>query len=319
MSSTNSGSTSGPRRSGRARSKVKYYSGKYSVKSVSSEKPEDARASQDVEMLDVFEGFEGVSESDVAFQAPNSVGSKPSLIVTLRISSEVLKALGTTSPEQISAATFLRAAASKSTKEKTPKAARAAQRRQPSCKTKATQEDQAQPRNDQAILEEPTRQEAALALLELSLPAPISHEVAKSAMRDSLEVLPDEDITSAAVVLNGFKQDHKDSLLRSKMTEMLRHYRGEAMDSSSTSNSSSTVKKGIYNPDQSLNLDTDEGFMPSADNDFKFKYDSPSGRTAAELDALLMPPARPKVFPQDLSSSHRMRLSYKKLGDMPPK
>lgn len=42
-----------------------------------------------------------------------------------------------------------------------------------------------------------------------------------------------------------------------------------------------------------LNLDTTEGFMPSATNNYKFKFDSPSGRTAARLDTLLMPPAQP--------------------------
>jgi hypothetical protein len=34
-----------------------------------------------------------------------------------------------------------------------------------------------------------------------------------------------------------------------------------------------------------LNSDYDEDLMPSADNNFKFQYDSPSGRTANELDA----------------------------------
>jgi hypothetical protein len=67
-----------------------------------------------------------------------------------------------------------------------------------------------------------------------------------------------------------------------------------------------------------LNLDQDGGFMPSAATDFKFKYDSPSGRRAEELDALLKPPPRPKMFTADLASEKVfIAKSYKVFGSKP--
>ncbi|KAF2844755.1 hypothetical protein T440DRAFT_368597, partial [Plenodomus tracheiphilus IPT5] len=63
----------------------------------------------------------------------------------------------------------------------------------------------------------------------------------------------------------------------------------------------------------------DDGFMPSADNGFKFMYNSPSGNTAAELDQLVKPPARPKRDPRDVASlkHHRIKPSFTQLGTMP--
>ncbi|KAF2829071.1 hypothetical protein CC86DRAFT_275587, partial [Ophiobolus disseminans] len=63
-------------------------------------------------------------------------------------------------------------------------------------------------------------------------------------------------------------------------------------------------------------------FMPSAENDFKFKYDSPSGLTAAQLDKLLMPPARPAISEWDadgLSKYGVGALSYVHTGTRPKK
>jgi hypothetical protein len=62
-----------------------------------------------------------------------------------------------------------------------------------------------------------------------------------------------------------------------------------------------------------LNLDTTEGFMPSAANDFKFKYDSPSGRTASELDTLLNPPK----FGTMNKASFKMRTTHRRLQERP--
>jgi hypothetical protein len=67
---------------------------------------------------------------------------------------------------------------------------------------------------------------------------------------------------------------------------------------------------------KSLRIDTAEGFMPSAENNWKFKYDSPSGKTSKQLDQLLTPPVRPKVAPVD--QNIWVPLSYKTLGDLPP-
>jgi len=55
-------------------------------------------------------------------------------------------------------------------------------------------------------------------------------------------------------------------------------------------------------------------------NDFKFKYDSPSGRTAAQLNALLAPPARPPVSAWDANGLYDYGigpLSYDHLGSRP--
>jgi hypothetical protein len=69
---------------------------------------------------------------------------------------------------------------------------------------------------------------------------------------------------------------------------------------------------------QPLNLDT-FGFMPSEANNYQFKYDSPSGRTAAELNKLFNMPPRPKAFPQDLKGKKNFGIttSYTYLGAKP--
>lgn len=53
--------------------------------------------------------------------------------------------------------------------------------------------------------------------------------------------------------------------------------------------------------------------MPSAANGFKFKYDSPSGRTAEELDLLFELPADPPEEPR----YKRMIMRYKRFGELP--
>ncbi|KAF2682240.1 hypothetical protein K458DRAFT_405982 [Lentithecium fluviatile CBS 122367] len=79
---------------------------------------------------------------------------------------------------------------------------------------------------------------------------------------------------------------------------------------------SAKARRGFLKaPRSNLNLDKGEGFMPSAKSDWKFKYDSPTGWKTADLDKLLMPPARaPKEKP-----SKYMRLSYDVFGEMPPR
>lgn len=67
-----------------------------------------------------------------------------------------------------------------------------------------------------------------------------------------------------------------------------------------------------------LRLDEGEGFMPSAGNNFKFKFDSPTGLRAREVDALLKPPNRPKAFPADLAGEKAfLYKSYKVFGTKP--
>ena len=66
-----------------------------------------------------------------------------------------------------------------------------------------------------------------------------------------------------------------------------------------------------------LNLDT-TGFMPSADNADQLVYDSPSGRRAEELNDLLTPPSRAKIFPTDLAGQKaNISKSYRFLGSLP--
>jgi hypothetical protein len=79
-----------------------------------------------------------------------------------------------------------------------------------------------------------------------------------------------------------------------------------------------TRKKGRSLPEVSLQppplrLDTAEGFMPSVTTDFKFKYDSPSGRTASELDTLL---TLPKFGTMNKASSI-MPTTHRRLQDRP--
>lgn len=57
-------------------------------------------------------------------------------------------------------------------------------------------------------------------------------------------------------------------------------------------------------------------YVPSAENDFTFKYESPSGRSAAELNKLLRPGAKPAKFPHDRNTA--MPLSYGHVGALPP-
>ncbi|KAI4952078.1 hypothetical protein J4E91_003540 [Alternaria rosae] len=67
-----------------------------------------------------------------------------------------------------------------------------------------------------------------------------------------------------------------------------------------------------------LRLNEGEGFMPSAENNFKFKFDSPTGLRAREVDALLKPPNRPKAFPADLAGEKSfLYKSYKVFGTKP--
>jgi hypothetical protein len=67
-----------------------------------------------------------------------------------------------------------------------------------------------------------------------------------------------------------------------------------------------------------LNLDENEGFMPSAANNFKFKHDSPTDLRSKELDMLLKPPQRPKAFPADLAGEKVLiAKSYKVFGTKP--
>ncbi|KAI4939642.1 uncharacterized protein J4E92_000928 [Alternaria infectoria] len=84
--------------------------------------------------------------------------------------------------------------------------------------------------------------------------------------------------------------------------------------------SSSKAIETVQSAPEPLKLDEGEGFMPSAEDDFKFKYDSASGRRAEELDALLNPPGRPKAFPADLAGEKTfLSKSYKATGTRPKK
>ena len=84
--------------------------------------------------------------------------------------------------------------------------------------------------------------------------------------------------------------------------------------------SSSKAIEPVQPAPEPLRLDEGEGFMPSAANEFKFKYDSPSGLQAKELDALLKPPSRPKAFPADLAGEKTfLSKSYKATGTRPKK
>ncbi|KAH7356122.1 hypothetical protein BKA66DRAFT_446074 [Pyrenochaeta sp. MPI-SDFR-AT-0127] len=62
-----------------------------------------------------------------------------------------------------------------------------------------------------------------------------------------------------------------------------------------------------------------EGSMPSAENGYQFKYGSPSGRTALELNNLLKPPVYPIECPMDsMFEGTYISKSYKRIGSHPP-
>jgi len=77
-------------------------------------------------------------------------------------------------------------------------------------------------------------------------------------------------------------------------------------------------KKRGGRPPRPRMLGTEDFFTPA--NDFKFKYDSPTGRTAAQLNALLAPPARPPISAWDANGLYDYGigpLSYDHLGSRP--
>jgi hypothetical protein len=65
---------------------------------------------------------------------------------------------------------------------------------------------------------------------------------------------------------------------------------------------SSVIAQPERPPPEPLNLDHDEGLMPFPVTNSRSKCDSPSIQRAEELNALLKPPARPKMFPAYLTS-----------------
>jgi hypothetical protein len=66
-----------------------------------------------------------------------------------------------------------------------------------------------------------------------------------------------------------------------------------------------------------MSYDATPDDMPSDMHSCKFQSAGPSNRTRAQLDALLQPPARPKQFPLDLHSAHKIPLSHYGLSSMP--
>jgi hypothetical protein len=123
-------------------------------------------------------------------------------------------------------------------KPKARKAAKAHVRRHPSRKMKTTDEDESQEAEshvDYGVTEEEerSRQEAALALLELSRSTQPFGQVQESTLRDTIYTTVDDDVLSAATILNGMKVRRDDSAIQSKMAKMLQHHQGEPMDTSS--------------------------------------------------------------------------------------
>ncbi|KAG9194798.1 hypothetical protein G6011_04833 [Alternaria panax] len=102
------------------------------------------------------------------------------------------------------------------------------------------------------------------------------------------------------------------SLTASKLRRLGRNKTGMSSDRKISSPPTTQIKPSISQP---LNLDENEGFIPSMANCFRFRYDSPSGLRAEELGALLKPPSRPKGFPADFTNEKiSIAKSYKCRG-----
>jgi hypothetical protein len=294
MSANNNTNSSGLRRSTRERKPVKYYGGKYEepsevVTDPVANNPSQAVAPESPSQPESPEPASALSEV-VSSRATSTWVSRPGLgKLKTRKAAQVSREHSheAASSEVVSSETVTPAAASAEVPgrrvlvPKTRKIAKGPVRGQPSRKTKTTQEEEPQePESSDgeviAKANERSQQEAALALLELSRSAQLSDQTQESTMRDTIYTTVDDDVLSAATILNGMKVHHDDSAIQSKMAKMLQHHRGELMDMS-------------------------------------------SGRTTEELADLLTPPARPKPFPQDLRNPYNVTLSYKQLGDKPPK
>ncbi|KAH6882603.1 hypothetical protein BKA58DRAFT_396876 [Alternaria rosae] len=101
-------------------------------------------------------------------------------------------------------------------------------------------------------------------------------------------------------------------------TPLRRSKRNKTAAAPGTGKSPSKAIKPEQPAPEHLRLDEGEGFMPSAGNNFKFKFDSPTGLRAREVDALLKPPNRPKAFPDDLAGEKAfLYKSYKVFGAKP--
>jgi hypothetical protein len=91
----------------------------------------------------------------------------------------------------------------------------------------------------------------------------------------------------------------------------------ELPESQPSSQPSSDHMKGenIKKPtDDGRSARLDPGFMPSEANGYKFEYGSKTGRSAEELNALFEETSTPLNDPSD----YPIKLSYRRLGDLPP-
>jgi hypothetical protein len=204
--------------------------------------------------------------------------------------------------------------------------------------------------NESALFnDDRSRQEAALALLQLSNPT-FEPEASTSYTRGSVQQNINGDVFTAAVSLMALRQaagqaqhmqaeepspDANATSMHDRMA-YLTHAEGDGTDSEQTLSTSEEEEVHDYSHDQEqrltdpsvltpepssslphlLNLDTGD-LIPSANSRFKFEYDSPSGRTFAELNRLFRPAGRPKRWPLDVASVHALPLSYNQLGTKP--
>jgi hypothetical protein len=167
------------------------------------------------------------------------------------------------------------------------------------------------PEDPDEVAAERAQREAAEALTMLASPPEATRYSANFTRESFLRGgnVEDEDLAAAFALQNLAASDDAVSVSEATRSTLA----GKPMQyEHPTAAASNTRSKG----GKSLRIDTAEGFMPSAENNWKFKYDSPSGKTSKQLDQLLTPPVRPKVAPVDQNIWEP--LSYKTLGDFPP-
>jgi hypothetical protein len=151
---------------------------------------------------------------------------------------------------------------------------------------------------------------AAFNLRQMARQGPVSDPPRKAFIQRLLTMLDNGGTVESNDSIKGEEVPQNPSLRRSE--------RNKTPIAVEVEGSSSLIARPERPTLEPLNLDQDEGFMPSAATDFKFKYGSPSGRRAEELDALLKPPPRPKTFPADLAGEKVfIAKSYKVFGAKP--
>lgn len=315
------------RRSGRTRKPVNYDEGSSEEPDTSPVQEKATRASQKSSQL------APKLISKLSFQAATNSSSKARLKTASKTTNNTPKVISKKDSKIIADSSVINASSTKG--------------------KKLAATFQSVPSKAAQMVEEHTRQEAALALLRLTN-SYLVRDIPESAMRESLHHAVDNDVFTAALALKKLKRQAQnvekareepktiEKSMRSRTTSLRIYIKKEEADTEAkapapgSKKATSNVRRSTRlndskltdlpaspqrssSPPKLLKLNVGNVLVPSASDNFKSKYDSPSSRTAAELDALLKPPVRPAKWPLDATSGHKIRMSYCQLGTVPKK